>query len=70
MRIVVDYRPQKADPNRVRLMTRGNLIDYPGKLTTRTADPTTTKMLWNSVISTDNARYLCLDIIFFISAQL
>ena len=61
-RIVVDYRPQKADPNRVRLTAGGNLIDYPGELTTRTADLTTTKILWNSVISTKDARYLCLDI--------
>ncbi len=61
-RIVVDYRPQKADPNRVRLTVGGNLIDYPGELTTHTADLTTTKMLWNSVISTKDARYLCLDI--------
>ena len=61
-RIVVDYRPQKTDPNRVRLTAGGNLIEYPGELTTRTADLTTTKMLWNSVISTTDARYLCLDI--------
>jgi hypothetical protein len=37
-RIVVDYRPQKDDPNRVRITVQGNLIDYPGELTTRTAD--------------------------------
>jgi hypothetical protein len=36
-RIVVDYRPQKADPNRVHITVGGNLIDYPGELTTRTA---------------------------------
>ena len=60
-RIVVDYRPQKADPNQVQLTAEGNLIEYPGELTTRTADLTTTKMLWNSVISTEDARY-CLDI--------
>jgi hypothetical protein len=61
-RIVVDYRPQKADPNRVRLTAGGNLIEYPGELTTRTADLTTTKMLWNSVISTEDARYMCIDL--------
>ena len=61
-RVVVDYRPQKNDPNRVRLTAGGNLIDYPGELTTRTADLTTTKILWNSVISTPGSRYLCLDI--------
>ena len=36
-RIVIDYRPQKNDPNRVRITVGGNLIDYPGELTTRTA---------------------------------
>ena len=61
-RIVVDYCLQKADPNRVRLTAGGNLIDYPGELTTCTADLTTTKMLWNITISMTNARYLCLDI--------
>jgi hypothetical protein len=44
-RIVVDYCPQKSDPNQVRLTAGGNLINYPGKLTTHTADLTTTKLL-------------------------
>jgi hypothetical protein len=60
--IVVDYREQKADPNRVRITAGGNLIDYPGELTTRTADITTSKMLWNSVISTKGAKYMTMDI--------
>jgi len=51
-RIVVDYRPQKKDPNRVQITVGGNLIEYPGELTTRTADLTTSKVMWNSVIST------------------
>ena len=41
-RIVVDYRPQKEDPNRVRITAGGNLINYIYELTTRTADLTTT----------------------------
>jgi hypothetical protein len=60
--IVVDYREQKADPNRVRITAGGNLITYPGELTTRTADITTSKMLWNSVISTKGAKYMTMDI--------
>ena len=60
--IVVHYRPQKDDPNRVRITTGGNLIVYPGELTTRTADITTSKILWNSILSTKNAKYMCLDI--------
>ena len=60
--IVVDYHPQKEYPNRVRITAGGNLIIYPGELTTRTADITTSKILWNSVLSTKNAIYMCLDI--------
>jgi hypothetical protein len=60
--IVVNFRPQKSVPNCVHLTASGNLINYPGELTTQTADLTTTKLLWNSVISANDAKYLCLDI--------
>eukprot|EP00804_Cyclotella_cryptica_P011724 CCRYP_011330-RA/>CCRYP_011330-RA protein AED:0.54 eAED:0.38 QI:0/0/0/0.5/0/0/2/0/273 len=53
--IVVDYRPQKDDPNRVRITVGGNFIEYPGELTTLTADLTKAKILWNSTISTPGA---------------
>ena len=56
-RVIVDYRPQKEDPNWVQISLGGNLINYPGALTTRTADLVTSKIMWNSVISTPNARY-------------
>ena len=71
-RIVIDYRPQKEDPNRVRITAGGNLItDYPGDVTTRTADLTTSKILWNSVISTEGAQFMGIDIkSFFITAML
>jgi hypothetical protein len=61
-RIVVDYRPQKTDPNRVRITVGGNLISYPGEVTTRTADMITSKILWNSVLSTPGAKYCCADV--------
>ena len=61
-RIVVDYRPQKSDPNRVRITVGGNLIHYPGEVTTRTADMVTSKILWNSVLSTPDAKYCCADV--------
>ena len=61
-RIVVDFCPQKEDPNRVRITAGGNLISYPGELTTRTADLTTAKILWNSVLSTEDAKFMCIDI--------
>ena len=60
--IVVDYRKQKKDPNRVRITVGGNLLKSDEELTVRTADLTTTKMMWNSVISTTGAKYMCTDI--------
>lgn len=56
-KIVVDFCPQKEDPNKVRITAGGNLMNYPGELTTRTADLTTAKRMCNSVISTPGARY-------------
>jgi hypothetical protein len=44
-RIVVDYRPHKKDPNRVHITVGGNLITYPGELTTQTKDLIMTKIL-------------------------
>ena len=41
--IVIDFCPQKEDPNRVRITAGGNLIKTPGGLTTRTVDMTTSK---------------------------
>ena len=61
-RIVVDYKPQKEDPFRVRMTVGGNLLKVPGDLSTPTADLITTKLLWNSVLSTADARYACIDI--------
>ncbi|KAL7483516.1 hypothetical protein ACHAW6_009163 [Cyclotella cf. meneghiniana] len=62
-RIVIDYQPQTADPNRIRITAGGNLItDYPGEVTTCTADLTTAKILWNSVISTNRAHFMGIDI--------
>ena len=55
-RLVIDYRPQRKDPNRVKLTAGGNLIIYPEESTTCTADITTSFFLWNSVLSTENAK--------------
>ena len=45
----------------MRITFGGNLISYPFELTTRTADLTTSKLLWNSTISTKGANYICAD---------
>ena len=70
-RVVVEFRLQKIDPHRIRITAGGNLINYPGKLTTRTANLTTSKLMWNSVLSNEGAKYMCLDIKnFYLTAPL
>jgi hypothetical protein len=59
---VVDYRPQKDDPHRIRITAGGNLVNYDSDASVCTADLDFAKLHWNSVISTENARYMCLDI--------
>ena len=60
----VDYRLQKDDPNRVRITAGGNLIIYPGELTIRTEDITTSKIMWISVLSTKMRNICVLTLIF------
>jgi hypothetical protein len=61
-RFVVDVQSNKEEVNRVRLAVGGNLIQYPGDVSTRSVDLTTSKYMWNSIISTVGAKYMCLDI--------
>ncbi len=70
-RMVVDFCPQKADPHHIRITVGGNLINYPGELSTWTVDLATSKLMWNSVLSTEGGRYMCLDIEnFYLTAPL
>jgi hypothetical protein len=57
--VVVDHRPQKEIPNWIQITAGGNLINYPGELPTRTADITTSKLHWNSMLSTQKTKYMC-----------
>jgi hypothetical protein len=61
-RIVINHRPQKDNPNKVCITVGGNLIDYPYDLTLRTANIVSTKIMWNSVISTLGAKFGGADI--------
>jgi hypothetical protein len=61
-RFVVDIRTNKYETNRVRLTMGGKLIQYPGDVSTRSVDLTTSKCLWNSTISTEGAKYMCLEV--------
>ena len=56
--------------HRTCLTVGGNLLDYDGTLTTPTATVTTAKRLFNSIISTPNAKCLIADINIFISTMI
>eukprot|EP00957_Ditylum_brightwellii_P095187 7249652-Ditylum_brightwellii.AAC.1 len=53
--IVCNYRPQKEDPNCVKLNVGGNCVEYLFDVSKPTADLVTAKLLMNSVISTEGA---------------
>ena len=62
LRAVSAYRPEKAQPYRVRWTVGGDQIDCPFNVSTKTADLTTAKLLFNSVLSTPNAIFLTADL--------
>jgi hypothetical protein len=61
-KIVVDYSPQKEDPHRICITAGGNLTQYKGDVSVCTLDLTTSKLLWNSILNTRDAKYMSLDI--------
>ncbi len=64
--ITVLIRPEKKDkPNRTRLVTGNDRVNYPGDAGTPTADLLTVKLLLNSIISTPGAKFFTMDIKYF-----
>ena len=59
---VVDYRTQKEEPHRLRLIVGVSLICYSGDVSTHVADITTANIFINGTISTAGARYMLCDI--------
>jgi hypothetical protein len=62
LRIVAALKPNKSEPKRIRFTVGGDRIVYNGKVSTPTADLTTVKCLFNSVISTPGAKFMTVDI--------
>jgi hypothetical protein len=52
LKIVAADKPNKAIKQRVRFTVGGDRVDYAGDCSTKTADLTTSKCLFNSVVST------------------
>ena len=61
-RLVYGIKENKTETRRIRLMVSGNLLDFPGLLSTPTATVTTAKCLFNSVISTPGDKCLVADV--------
>jgi hypothetical protein len=61
-RFVCEIKPHKVEVNRTRLTLGGNLINYPGDVSTRTADMDTIKIILNSTVSTPGAKFCSMDI--------
>jgi len=59
---VASFRPEKEDPNRIRLTVGGNRINFTGDCGTPTAGMLTVKLLLNSIISTKGAKFMTIDI--------
>ena len=59
---VVNYREEKEDKYRFRLVVGGDRITYEGDAGTPTAELLTIKLLANSIISTPNTKMLTLDL--------
>ena len=56
------FRPDKADPNRTRITIAGQNIKYPGDIGTKTASLDLVKLLLNSVLSRQGAKFVTFDI--------
>jgi len=56
-------QPEKAEPNRTWFtVVGGDRINYHGTVATPTVEMLVAKMLFNSVISTKDARFMTMDI--------
>ena len=65
MRAVCDIIRFTTENNRTRLTTGGNLIAYPGYVSTPTSDFTTMKIHVNRAISDVKERYMFMELKYF-----
>ena len=59
---VFDYRPKKDDPHRVRMTVGGDKLPYLYDASSPAAGLIDAKLIFNSTISADNARFMSIDI--------
>ena len=61
-KVVCTFLPDKADPNRTRITIAGQNIKYTGDVGTKTASLNLVKLLLNSVLSRQGAKFVTFDI--------
>ena len=59
---MAEIQPQKYETRCTRLTVGGNLTNFPGDVTTFTADIATDKIIFNSVIFVKNEKFMCANI--------
>ena len=52
----------KVEKNLTHLTVGGNKINYPGEVDTPTADMLLVNLMLNSIVSTMNAKFMCINI--------
>jgi hypothetical protein len=62
LNVISACRPKKNDPHRARWTCGGNQVDYPGNVSTKTANLATAKLIINSVLSTPSAKMVLNDL--------
>ena len=60
-RFVCDYRPKKEEKQRTQITVGADRLYYQGEVSTKIAELTTIKLLLNSVISLEGARFMTAD---------
>ena len=62
MRAVYNIQPKKTDTHKTRLTAGGNLIDYPGEVSTPASDLTNMKLHVNNAISDIKSSLMFMDV--------
>ena len=57
-RVVVDKRPEKEEMNQTRITAGGDQLEFQGDTSTESAGLETTNMVFNSVVSTPDGKFI------------
>ena len=69
--VVCEVRPEKKDPNRTRITICITKVCYPGDVGTNTASMELFKLMINSILLREGAKYACFYIeLFYLSTPL